>query len=352
MADTQFRVGLVGLGTVSNYHIPALAKVDGVRLVAGCDPVPARREYARRRWKLQNLYCSAEEMLEHEQLDALHILTPPPLHVPIAVTCLKRSCHCLIEKPIALDLREGELLERAADQSRRMVGVNHNMVCNRAFSRLRRVIDENKLEWISCVTVIYSMNSPDRENHWTADRLDFSILERAPHPLSLIIDLFGPVKQLYSRRLGALANAAEIKGILGWNSNLRCARGAASVFMLRGSQSCCTVSVLGKEGTVNADLLADTMVYSGGSRNLEPHLRVLRSARSGLSLVGQSMRAGAAHAAEHAGLRRFGDPFLESMRKSIEEFYGALREGREPKADLKAGLEVVKACKMTADSLI
>ncbi len=38
----EFRVGLVGLGAVANFHIAALQKMRGVRLVAGCDPLACK----------------------------------------------------------------------------------------------------------------------------------------------------------------------------------------------------------------------------------------------------------------------------------------------------------------------
>jgi predicted dehydrogenase len=346
----EFRVGLVGLGTVANFHIAALYKIRGVRLVAGCDPATARRDYMRQRWKLGNVYASLDELHDKERLDAVHVLTPPPSHVSVALECLKRNWHCLIEKPLVLDVSDGELLARAARQNDRTVGVNHNKIWNPAFRKLTRLIDKGELGEIRHVNVEHAVQQPFRTGDWSFEHLSFPIFETAPHTFSIISGLLGSIQETQDR-ICEVMKLGERQYVSGWQSTLQCDKGNAFAFVsLNGSLPCCTVSVVGSKGAARADLLANTLFQSRQFGRFEPYERVFRTGLDGISLLKQSLAAGIAHAAQRIGYAGFGDPFLESMRESIGEFYQALRESREPKANLKAGLEAVQACEMVAGS--
>ncbi len=71
----------------------------------------------------------------------------------MALQCVERHWHCLIEKPAAIDVKDGEPLERLAQQNRRTVGVNHNKIWNPAFRTLCRLGRENALGEIRHVTI-------------------------------------------------------------------------------------------------------------------------------------------------------------------------------------------------------
>ena len=347
----KLRVGLAGLGTVASYHIAVLRRMRGVQLVAGCDPNAARRDYIQNRWKLDKLYATVDELVEKGQLDAVHVLTPPPSHVPVALKCLARSCHCLIEKPLAINVEEADLLARAARENKRTAGVNHNKIWNPAFRRLIHLISEKRLGEIKHVSVEHAVERAFRKGDWALEHPDFPVLETASHTFSMISDLLGSVHEARSR-ICEVTQVGERAMVSSWQSSLACEQGNAFAFIsLRGSLPCCTVSVLGSEGAAQADLLSNTLTRSGRFGQFEPYQRVLRTTTGGMSLLGQSLRSGAAFAAQRAGFGAFGDPFLESMSGSIEEFYRAVREDRQPRADLAAGREAIRVCELVAAEL-
>ncbi len=348
---TKIRAGLVGLGTVASYHIAVLRKTRGVHLVGGCDPDAGKRNYVRKRWKLEKIYATQDELMEKERLDAVHVLTPPPSHLPIALQCLERPCHCLIEKPLAISVEEADLLAHAAAKNRRIAGVNHNKIWNAAFRKLTRLISERKLGEIKHVTVEHAVERAFRKGDWALEDPSFPVLETASHTFSLVSDLLGGIRETRSR-ICQVMQVGERAMVTSWQSSLACERGNALAFIsLRGSLPCCTVSVLGTEGAAQADLLSNTLTQSGRFGRYEPYERVLRTATGGMSRLGQGLRSAGAYAAHRAGFGVFGDPFLESMRRSIGEFYQAIREHRQPKADLEAGREAVRACELVAADL-
>lgn len=346
----EFRVGLVGLGRASNYHIAALRKLRNVRVAAVCDPALSRREWVRQRWNLGNSYASVDELIAKEELDSVHILTPPPLHVEVANKCLERGCHCLIEKPVALSLESGESLRRTAEHYGRTVGVNHNKIWTPAFQELRRLIAGKRLGDIKHVSVEHAVHRAFRKEDWTLGHWSFPIFETAPHTFSLVSDLLGSIRETRNR-ICEVKKTGERTMISSWQSTLECETGSAFAFIsINSSAPYCTVSVLGSSGAARADLMTNTLQHSPAFGRFQAYQNVISTARDGVSLLGRSLTSATAHISARLGYTGFGDPYLESMRLSIGEFYQALAQGRESKANLRAGLETIQACEMVAQS--
>ena len=138
---TPVTVSVIGLGAVfRNIHLPAYKSLGGrVRLLSGCDPDPAAREYARRRWGLQ-VFKTPREMLDATRPDIVVVCTPPWLHHEHVLLALENGCHVFCEKPLAEDLDEADEMIRASDAARRMVVVNSQFPCMKIHSAAKRMI--------------------------------------------------------------------------------------------------------------------------------------------------------------------------------------------------------------------
>jgi predicted dehydrogenase len=124
---------VVGAGHMGRYHaekfaarsdceLVALADVDGARAEAlaaklGC---PAVRDY-------RSLFGKA---------DAAVVSVPTECHHEVAGACLEAGLHVLVEKPIAVDLREAEDLIRLAREKGRVLQVGHVERYNASFRAL------------------------------------------------------------------------------------------------------------------------------------------------------------------------------------------------------------------------
>jgi predicted dehydrogenase len=97
----------VGTGGIATAHAAALSELAGrVELVAGVDIDPARAAAFAEKWSITRTYPDITSLLENEELDLVHICTPPGSHVPLAIACLRAGVTPLIEKPPALSLAE------------------------------------------------------------------------------------------------------------------------------------------------------------------------------------------------------------------------------------------------------
>src|SRR5215472_14278249 len=110
-AGRAIRVGVVGVGVMGSNHARVLAEFPGVALAGVAD---ADRKQAHSVGS--TLGCPAlgsiEELLDRD-VDAVSIAAPTHLHRDIALACIARGVHVLVEKPIASTVVEGEDIIRA-----------------------------------------------------------------------------------------------------------------------------------------------------------------------------------------------------------------------------------------------
>src|SRR5947209_9520059 len=119
-------VAFVGLGAVTrNIHMPGLSQLrDRIRVVAGCDPDSAAREFARKNWGLA-VFEDPRKMLEETRPEIACICTPPWLHREHVLLALEHGCHVFCEKPLADNLTDADEMIRTSMKSGRTVVVNN-----------------------------------------------------------------------------------------------------------------------------------------------------------------------------------------------------------------------------------
>jgi predicted dehydrogenase len=154
------RVGIVGFGRIGAEHAAWLAAARGVEAVAVCDATPARRELAASQGL--KVYQTLNDMLEGPAVEAVLISTPTAMHFEPALAALARDKHLMIEKPMAMDRGQAEVIVQEAENRGRVLSVFHNRRWDLDYLTVRaavqagtfgRIIDvESRLhQWGSCV---------------------------------------------------------------------------------------------------------------------------------------------------------------------------------------------------------
>lgn len=122
------RIGLIGAGAIVQVaHLPLLKKLKSVEVVAICDPdLPKARALAER-FQIKDVFDDIEDLLDHEQADAILVATPNHLHEPHVMAGLSAGCHVLVEKPGSLSTAGEQRIGRLAERKGRvvMVGMTH-----------------------------------------------------------------------------------------------------------------------------------------------------------------------------------------------------------------------------------
>jgi UDP-N-acetylglucosamine 3-dehydrogenase len=111
-AERPLRVGVVGVGVMGSNHARVFAGLPGTELVAVADPDRKQAEFVARTLGCGSV-ANVEELLDRE-VDAITIAAPTHLHRDIALMCIRRGVHVMVEKPIASSVDEGRQIIGAA----------------------------------------------------------------------------------------------------------------------------------------------------------------------------------------------------------------------------------------------
>src|SRR3954452_22668688 len=150
-SDAALRMGVIGIGTMGSNHARVLTGLSGVRLVGVADPDRAQREFV-----TGALGCPAVESVEallELGLDAVTIAAPTHLHRDIALICIERGIHVLVEKPIASSVEEGHEIIAAARRAGVTLMVGHVERFNPAVEAIKNAIRDEDILSIAITRV-------------------------------------------------------------------------------------------------------------------------------------------------------------------------------------------------------
>lgn len=125
----RLRIGVWGVGRIGRFHAENVASSVGrAELVAVADPVKKLVRAVASRLGVR-IYESPTQMLRKERLDGVVIATPTPFHREHVSLASEAHMPMLLEKPIALTMKEADNIVRTVERS----GVKFQLGFNRRF---------------------------------------------------------------------------------------------------------------------------------------------------------------------------------------------------------------------------
>jgi predicted dehydrogenase len=123
------KVGLVGCGWFGGIALDAMAEVGNVEFISLCDPnsnaIKTTSELlAKHQAAPARAFKDYREMLASAKHDIVIVSTPDHWHALPAIAAMKAGADVFLEKPICVDIMEGEALVAAARKYKRVVQVN------------------------------------------------------------------------------------------------------------------------------------------------------------------------------------------------------------------------------------
>ena len=119
----KLRIGIIGLGRLSDVHIQAYLRNPGVEVVAVCDKNPAYCRAKAEKYAILRQYDNSAELLANKDIDAVSIITWNDTHMLLSVAALNAGKHVLCEKPPALNAAEAKLMQKASRDNNKLLMV-------------------------------------------------------------------------------------------------------------------------------------------------------------------------------------------------------------------------------------
>jgi len=136
--DIMVRIGIVGAGGIARRHVHALTGVDDARLTAVVDTSGERAAQLAASCEGASAFETVADGLD--AIDAAFVLTPPQFHRDVAVAAIEAGKHVMIEKPLAVDVADGEAIVAAARKHGVVAMTAFNMRFRPGFAKLRDAI--------------------------------------------------------------------------------------------------------------------------------------------------------------------------------------------------------------------
>ena len=147
------RYALIGCGRISTNHILA-AKNNHLEIAAVCDILPEAMENLLAKHGLEQdssiaRYTDYIKMLDEVKPTLVSIATESGIHGQIALACIDRGIHVIIEKPMAMSMAEADEIIRRSREKHVKVTACHQNRFNVAVQKTRAALEAGRFGRLS-----------------------------------------------------------------------------------------------------------------------------------------------------------------------------------------------------------
>lgn len=141
----KIKIGIIGCGGIANgKHMPSLAQLDDVEMVAFCDIIREKAEAAAQKFGTPDakVYEDYKELLADPSITVVHVCTPNRAHSFITVDALNAGKHVMCEKPMAINSAEAKKMLDAAERTGKKLTIGYQNRQNDASLALKAEADK------------------------------------------------------------------------------------------------------------------------------------------------------------------------------------------------------------------
>ncbi len=219
-ARKEVKVGIAGIGFMGVTHYGAYNQIPGARVAAIAESDPQRRagdwtgirgNFGGGGGKVDlsniNTYENYQEMAQDPDIDLIDLCLPTPLHKKAAIHCLKAGKHVLVEKPIALNIKDATAMIQASKKAKRNLYVGHVLRYFPEYRYLKTVYDDGRFGKLMAAHFRRIIAKPDWSggSNWFSDpkKTGGATLDLHIHDADFILHLLGQPKSVESHGVPA-----------------------------------------------------------------------------------------------------------------------------------------------------
>ena len=194
--------GLVGCGRISRNHLSSLKKIPDVEIIAVCDADKKRLEECGEKYSCKT-YDSYDAFLQDTDINVVSICTPSGLHAQMALQATAEGKHILLEKPMAMSLKEADAIIAAAKEKGVKLGIVFQNRFNRAVTKLRSALDAGKFGVLTHGAAVVRWNRNDeyyKQSPWrgTWSQDGGCLMNQSIHTIDLLLWMMGPAESVFA----------------------------------------------------------------------------------------------------------------------------------------------------------
>jgi predicted dehydrogenase len=209
------RYGLIGAGLFGQFCVENYQQLDSIQTVAVADVNSEAAKKAAQQHGLEAVQ-SVEALLQRDDIDLVHIATPPTTHPELSEQAIEHGKHVLCEKPLAVKLDDaGSMIQRAKAKNR-LLSVNLIMRYDPLCLAVKQIIDEQLLgQPLHGFFENYAKDEPLGPSHWfwEVDKSGGIFIEHGVHFFDLFAWWLGRGRVLAAQHIRRPGNDSIVEQV-------------------------------------------------------------------------------------------------------------------------------------------
>ena len=119
----MIKVGIIGVGSISNSHIQAYINNPNCEVCAFCDIDEKVLKAQSEKYNVKEIYTDYNEMLEKADIDAVSVCAWNSEHAPATIAALNAKKHVLCEKPMSVNTQTAIEMQKAAEKNGKLLQI-------------------------------------------------------------------------------------------------------------------------------------------------------------------------------------------------------------------------------------
>jgi len=321
-------MAVVGAGAWGKNHIRVFSEIPDVHLKYVCDSDPSRLTRLQKSYPQSKMVENINPILQDPEIKGIVIASSAISHFPLTKEALLGGKDVLVEKPMALNVKDAEEMAKIAEGENRILMVGHLLIYHPVFDRLKEMIDSGEL---GKVHYIYTQ----RVNLGIIRQDENALWSFAPHDLSVVLKLFGEAPVVVSAN-GESYIQKDIEDVV-----------FLSLHFADGKMANVHLSWLDPHKVRKITIVGSKKMVVFDDMEASEKLKIYDKGVGNLSYDSYG---------EYLSLR-FGDitipniKMAEPLRAEAEHFIQCIQSRKQPKTGGRDGLEVVKTLVAAQQSL-
>lgn len=209
------KVGIIGCGAIATQaQIPCFQRIKSTEISCISDVNSMTLRKVSKKYKIPKSFFDYRKLLE-EELDLVSICTPGYTHAKLCIDAAKAKKNILVEKPLALSLKQAKDVGKAVRKNCVKLCVVHNYLFSPAIIRITEMYKTGELGKVLSTQAIYHIAvQRAREDYWRDDESKSGgpLIEYI-HPIYLLAHFGEDLKSVHVTSRKVLENFNKISDI-------------------------------------------------------------------------------------------------------------------------------------------
>jgi predicted dehydrogenase len=191
------KIGVIGCGNIFQHYLKNAPRFNNIEVVACASLHASSAEAKAAEFGLRAM--SVDDLIRDPEIGLVLNLTVPSVHAEISLRALNAGKHVYSEKPLAIDLKDGEKILNLAREKGLRVGCAPDTILGDSHQLCRKILDSGSIGQVVSGSAFIMSRGPEA---WHPNPFFFyekgagPLFDMGPYYLSALINFLGPVRSV------------------------------------------------------------------------------------------------------------------------------------------------------------